>query len=235
MDLQLVNTELTESRLYRNNAMGRRLTGEQVSRLLYLHTLAVYMLIQDGRTVKFARDYIRRTTSYGNYTLFRNTCTDLYALAYHVNDPDSRSLKLKQGADHLERLKFDDRLHHRMLKQLADGRLELMGSYLQRLYVQLRISDSRYGSWRREAVNWANLSRKRRQDILKQLGLEIHHTARGSELVPQLQRASSNSTLKKAASAAAGAYVGRQAADKLGKNKNLGAGLGAIAGYWAAK
>lgn len=235
MDLQLVNTELTESRLYRNNAMGHRLRGEAVADLLYLNTLALWMMAQDSRTVKFARAYAKKTVGYGNYLLYRGNATDLYALAYHVNNPDSHTLGLKSGQDHLEHLQFDAKMHHRMVRDISRGELGHLNAYLYRLRVQLKVRDSRYGTWRREIASWNTMGRKQQTQLARQISQEINRIARGSEIVSELTRVGTTSTARKVATTAAGALVGREIARKTGKSTRAGTGLGAIAGYWAAK
>ena len=235
MDLQLVNSQLIESRLYRNNAMGRRLTGEQVANLLYLNTLALWLLTLDPRTVKFARQYAKKTVGYGNYLLYRSTVTDLYALAYHVNNPDSHTLGLRGGEEYLNRLQFDDRMHHRMIREISAGKLDYISTYLFRLRTQIKIKDARYGSWRRSVHNWSNLGRKQQDQIAGNIAQEINRIARGSELLPELNRVGTTSTARKLATTAAGALVGHELARKTGHSTQAGTGLGAIAGYWAAK
>ena len=47
MELQLVNQEISEARLYRTTNGFKNLTGRDIANLLYLHTLSLYMMLQD--------------------------------------------------------------------------------------------------------------------------------------------------------------------------------------------
>ena len=153
MDLQLLDT-LTESQLYRSNAMGKALKSDSVAQLLFLNTLALTLMIQDRAQSKFAKQYASKTTSYGNYLMFRNAATDLYTLAHHVKYPDSKSLKLqdnKKGKDYLDTLKFDDKTHWKMMQRIArDDRnlINILKPYLMRLETQLRVHQTQKPSQR---------------------------------------------------------------------------------------
>ena len=51
---QLIDTELSESRLFRFTASFSRLNGRDVADLLYLETLAVYMMALDSKQQDYA-------------------------------------------------------------------------------------------------------------------------------------------------------------------------------------
>ena len=239
MELSLVNTELTESRLYRSHGMGRRLTSDDVRNLLYLNTLSLVLLFKDSKQNKFAQKYAKSTTKHGNYALFRTGGTDLYTLAYHTAHPDNTNLSLKdaaRGERNLENLQFDPRRHWQFLNYMAQGRLSSTTEYLLRLGSQLKISSGRYNTWRRKVTNYTDLTDKEKHNLAKDLATELNRIARPQELISNLQKVKRPAgALKKAAGTAAGAYVGSKVAQKLDINKTAGTGIGALAGYWAAK
>ena len=123
MELQLLDT-LTESQLYRSNGMGKTLKSDTVAELLYLNTLALTLMIQDRAQHNTAKQYAKKTTSYGNYLLFRNSATDLYTLAHQVRYPNTKSLSLsdkQKGIDYLEGLNFADKAHLAVLQRISRG------------------------------------------------------------------------------------------------------------------
>ena len=256
MDLQLLDT-LTESQLYRSNAMGKSLKSDSIAQLLFLNTLALTLMIQDRAQSKFAKQYASKTTSYGNYLMFRNAATDLYTLAHHVKYPDSKSLKLqdnKKGKDYLDTLKFDDKTHWKMMQSIArDDRnlINILKPYLMRLETQLRVP-TRLKSLRREITDWSSMSQNKRERAVAKLYDEMRRTGKTGELLrsigtmnsyKQFDNPESSGALKRAAAtiagASAGAALGSKAGVKLNKDpdkyKKAGAGIGALAGYWAGK
>ena len=256
MDLQLLDT-LTESHLYRSNAMGKSFKSESVAELLYLNTLALVLMSQDRSQQKYAKEYAKNTTRYGSYLMFRNAATDLYTLAHHVKYPNSKSLKLqdnKKGEDYLSRLRFDDKMHYKMIQRIgrADRALvQQFAPYLTRLETQLR-APSRLRSLRRNITDWSKLSQSKRVQTVSRLYDEMRRTGKTGELMrsigtmnsyKQFDEPDKPGTLKRAAitgaGAVAGAALGKKVADKFGKDpdkyKKAGAGVGALAGYWSGK
>jgi hypothetical protein len=256
MDLQLLDT-LTESQLYRSNAMGKALKSDSVAQLLFLNTLALTLMIQDRAQFKFAKEYASKTTNYGNYLMFRNAATDLYTLAHHVKYPNSKSLKLqdnKKGEDYLNSLRFDDKTHWKMIQRISRGDknlINILNPYLMRLETQLRVP-TRLKSLRREITDWSSMSQNKRERTVAKLYDEMRRTGKTGELLrsigtmnsyKQFDNPEKSSVLKRAATtiagAAAGAALGSKAGVKLNKDpdkyKKAGAGIGALAGYWAGK
>lgn len=239
MELTLVNSELTESTLYRSHGMGRRLSSIDVARLLYLNTLALVLLIKEPQTAKMAREYAKKTSRHGSYTLFRTGANDLYTLAYHVAHPDNTRLSLSDksmGVENLERLLFDHKRHWQIMSYLAQGKLTNTSEYLLRLATQLKMTSGRYNNWRRLVSDYVSLSNEEQHKLATDISAELNRIARPQELINPLKKLKRPAgLLKKAAGTAAGAYVGNKVAQKLDINKTAGTGIGAIAGYWASK
>lgn len=184
MDLQLINQELSESKIFRNSASFAKTTGKDIADLLYLYTLSLYMLSQD-KAESFARKEAKKTAQYGTYSLFRTHATDIYMLAYQLLHPDNDHGNLRtpiESKRFLNRLKFNDKAHIQFLQMLSQGVVDekRAGPYLYRLESQLHISDTRYKSWRRKATEWAGLNNKDKQKILTPLVLEIKRLGGGS-------------------------------------------------------
>lgn len=256
MELQLLDT-LTESQLYRSNSMGKSFKSDSVAQLLYLNTLALALMSQDKAQYNLSKEYAKRSTQYGNYLLFRNSATDLYTLAHHVRYPHSKSLKLqdnKKGEDYLSGLTFDQKIHYKMIQRIARGDRNLittLAPYLMRLETQLKVP-SRMRSLRREIVDWNSLSQNQKEKTVSKLYNEMRRIGKTGELLRPLGSMTTYKVfdepdkpgiLKRAAIAGAGAYtgaaLGQKIATKLDKDpdkyKKVGAGIGALAGYWAGK
>ena len=257
-NFKLIDNEITEGRLLRTTNNFKKLTGRDVADLLYLNSLVIYIMAKDSKQSDFALGYARKTTQYGNYTLFRTHATDMYLLSYIVNDPDSKQIKLKDSIfskRFLKSCKFQPKEHSKFFYKLAtQGKVPLATTYFMSLEKQIKINDSRYKSWRRMAVDWEHLKYRSRQYIVAKIIQEFRRIAVTSELVSNLQTMTKYrsyditdkysrkpSTGRKVAGAVAGAvaggYAGKKIAKKLGKDsdkyKKAGTGIGAIAGYWA--
>lgn len=260
MDLQFIDVELSESRLYRTTRNFSKFNGADVVDLLYLNTLAAYMLTKDEAQRDYALSYINKTTQYGNYTLFRTHATDLYLLAYQVAHPKNKAIDLANQlltSTFLDGVNFDHRDHWKFLREVYNSESTAVGratSFFYRLENQLKITNPKYKQLRRLVLDWANLKYIQRQMVVANFAHEFRKKGLGSELLDSM-----NTMLKyreynvapdleepglgtKLAGAAAGAVVGRaigsKVATSLGKDedkyKRAGTGIGAIAGYWAA-
>jgi hypothetical protein len=261
MQLEFIDTELCESRLYRTTRNFTKFNGRDVADLLYLNTLAAYMMTKDAVQKDYATGYFSKTTQYGNYSLFRTHATDLYLLAYQVAHPKNKTIDLEDSliSDRfLEGLTFDHRDHWKFLREVVSNESIASGratSYFYRLEQQLKINRPRFKQMRRLILDWANLKYMQRQMVVSTLVHELRKKGIGSELLNPLNtmlkyrdfRVSDETEElpglgKKLAGAAVGAVAGRaigsKVATSLGKDedkyKRAGTGIGAIAGYWAA-
>ena len=260
LDLKLIDKEISEARLFRTSRQFKNLTGRQVADLLYLTSLSIWMMAKDGKQEDFARAYAKQSTQYGPYVLFRTHATDLFLLAYQVNDPDNRNISLNNSFESkrfLNSLKFNNRQHWLMISKIARGneRNSEMSTFFLRLESQLKISHSRFKQWRRLISDWSNLKYSQRQMVVAAVIQEYRRYAKGSEMISPLSTMTKYkaysisdkykdepSLARRVAGTAAGAVAGRYAGKKLakatGKNvdkyKKYGTGLGAIAGYWAS-
>ena len=260
MDLQLINQEISEARLYRTTNGFKNLTGRDIANLLYLHTLSLYMMLQDDSSEQYAVAYAKQTSQHGYFSLMRTHGTDIYMLAYATKNPDNRYISFKnnrQSRAFLEKLRFNERQFHAFISKMgkrADKNNEAL-TFFMRLENQLKITDGRYKSYRRMVLSWGKLRYNGKQLAVAKLSQEIRRLGRGSELVTPMTSMVKDRGLKvasdykeprtsltrKVATAAAGAvagrYAGKKIAQKTGANvdkyKKVGTGIGAIAGYWA--
>jgi len=256
MELEFIDKEISESRLYRTSSAMSKLNGRDVADLAYLNTIALYMMLQDDAQHEYAKSYANQTIKYGNYNLFRTHATDLYMLCHVLNNPEDASLDSKfESTKFIKTLSFDELKHIRFLRTLsnaADSNNQAV-SYFFRLEAQLKIKNPKYTQFRRYITNWGNLKYSSRQLAVTKILQEIRKLGRGSELISPLTTMAKyrkfnvepeysrprTSFAKKVAGAAIGAVAGRYVAGKVAdmdkeKLKKAGTGLGAIAGYWAA-
>ena len=91
MEFEFIDQEISESRLYRSSGNMRQLTGRDVADLLYLNTIALYLMVQDDVQHRYASNYAKQTTQYGSYNTFRTSATDLYLLGYMLNQNQLQS------------------------------------------------------------------------------------------------------------------------------------------------
>lgn len=259
MDFQLIDKELTEGRLYRTSGNFKQLNGRDISNLLYVTTLALLMLSKDDVQHEYAVKYAEKTAQYGSYALFRTHGTDLYLLAFQTAHPKNKSVSLDDqfiSKNFLDDLNFQSSEHWKFVREIAKntvgtGRAQ---SYLYRLETQLKIRDSRYKQWRRLIIDWRNLKDPQRQLVVASMVQEYRRLGRGSEMItpltvmlkyktfhvepaPDDSASLSQRVAGTVIGAAAGRYLGGKVATKLNKDvdkyKQVGTGIGAIAGYWA--
>jgi hypothetical protein len=261
MELEFIDQEISESRLYRSSGNMRQLTGRDVANLTYLNTIALYMMVQDDVQHGYAANYAKQTSQYGGYTTFRTSATDLYMLCFTIANPKSNKITLKNrvaSTSFLQNINFDARKHFMFMKKIANGsdRKNEAVSYFFRLEAQLQITDSKYKQYRRFITDWGNLKYSSRQLVVTKILQTMRSIGRGSELLTPMSTmvkyrkystepaydVPRTSFAQKVAGAAIGAAAGRYAAKKLTKLakekpdtvKKAGTGIGAIAGYWAA-
>ena len=258
MELDFIDNEITEGRLFRTSRNYQNLTGRDVADLFYLTSLAIYIMEKDSKQTDFAKAYAKRTTQYGPYALFRTHATDLYLLGYVIDNPDNDNIKLKDhliSTGFLKSIKLQNRRHWNFFNKIGRGAIvDGPVSFFISLETQLKIKDARYKSWRRLATDWQSTKYRSKQYVTAKLIQEFRRIGLGSEMMTPLQTMTKYrsyeitdkykrrpGTGRKVAGAVAGAvagrYAGKKIAQKFGKDvdkyKKVGTGIGAIAGYWA--
>jgi len=250
-DFQLIDQEISESRLFRYSSQFGNLTGRTIADLLYLNTLMLLMFLYDKEQRDYAVAVARKTVQFGPFAVFRTTSTDLYMLAFAVDHPDYKSLNIKKkDVAFLNSLQLQNRRYYNFLKKMATiepGKSEASAFFI-RLENQLQIKTALYKQLRRLIIDWKDLKYSQKQLVVSKLLQQLRIKGRGSENYQHLvamkrERKFNNapksdrSLAKTAVGTAAGAYVGSKVIPKLTRNKlssRTGAGIGAIAGYWAS-
>ena len=250
MELQLVH-ELNESRLYRATNGFKAYNKDDVTELLFIFVLINSMFVLDRSTVKFGKDYARKSSSYGKFMYNRITSTDLYQMAYFVN---KKYKDLPKGAKP-KKINFNERRLHMYLQNLAKGKTN--STYLLRLQYQLGIKQTGLLACRRLISDWPRLKYRQKQLAVTRLLHLMRAKAVRSELYKplndmarerryllpgvtnkELDKATNQSTLKRLAVAGASAYVASELGPKVTRGRlgpKASAGLAGIAAYWASK
>ena len=258
MELDFLDKEITEGRLFRTSRNYQNLTGRDVADLFYLTSLAIYIMEKDSKQTNFAKAYAKRTTQYGPYALFRTHATDLYLLGYVVDNPNNDNIKLKNhipSVGFLNSVKLQNRRHWNFISRLGRGdRIDGPVSFFIGLENFCIFKKLGLISWRRLATDWQSTKFRSKQYVTAKLIQEFRRIGLGSEMMTPLQTMTKYrsyeitdkykrrpGTGRKVAGAVAGAvagrYAGKKIAQKFGKDvdkyKKAGTGIGAIAGYWA--
>jgi len=249
MELTLINQELSESKLYRTTSGFKSLTGRDIADLFYLQTLSLIMMYQDSKQHDYALVYARKTAQYGPYAVFRTAATDLYMLGFAINNPDYGSLKFKgKDVSFLNSLQFQNRKHYAFMQRIQRQGISKsdITTTLFRFESQLQIKNPILKQLRRMIIDWPRLKFAQRQLVVSKVIQLMRLRGRGSEIFTQVSSMSTRrelkplpkkQTLKRAAGTAIGAYAGSKIIPKVTRGKLSsvsGAGIGAIAGYWAS-
>ena len=237
--LTLINKELSESKLLRTTSNFGMLRGRSIADLLYLQTLALIMFNQDKKQRAYSVAYARKTTQFGPYALFRTTTTDIYMLAFALDNPDYQSLNIKDREQKiLKSLQFQNRRHFNFVKRMAvrePNRSETT-AFLVRLETQLKVSNSLFKQLRRLIIDWADLKYAQRQFVVSKL-MQQQQILRGkasdsfehlNAMAREKEYTDAQKTPKKSA------YVDTKPIPKAKIQGTTGSGIGKIAGYWAS-
>lgn len=244
--------ELNESRLYRATNGFKAYNQDDVTEILFTFALIMTVFAQDRSTVKFAKNYARKSTTYGKFLNNRVTSTDFYQMAYFVNKKYDNLPKGK----YKKKIKFDERRMWTWLQQISKGK-KPNTTYLLRLQYQLGIKNSALMSVRRLTQDWPKLKYRQKQLVVTRLLHTMRARAVRSELYKplndlarerryllpdatntELDKATNQSTLKRLAVAGATAYAAADLGPRITRGRvgpKTSAGLAGIAAYWASK
>lgn len=191
MDFQLLDKEITESKLYYQTSRYKRFDGRDIADMLYLNMICLLILHNEDQS--FAEDYAKRTSQFGTYALFRTHATDMYMLSYQILHPNNDYTNMKDPVDSkefLSNLKYDSKANIRILRQIYGNKIERsrLSSYMFSLERQLKINNKRYLVWRREALMWRSLFQSSKERMIKLLIVELKRIGAGGAIKSDLAK-----------------------------------------------
>jgi hypothetical protein len=230
----MVNTLISESKLFRASGGYNRFNGRDIADLAYANTLAVLLLSMEPESEKTARSYAQKTAQFSSYAIFRSHATDLYLQAYVLSFPNNANIKLhnhSSSTKFVQSLQFQGTRHVLMMRRVAQGiaRRAEITQFLHRLERQLSISSSKLRLVRQWLVKWHTLGSYDKQRAVTALLQEMRSVARSTQLElynPLRKLAGAGFRDNEALDARRG--------DPSWSRKAAGAGLGAAAGYHLA-
>ena len=238
-DFQMINQDLSESKLLRTTSNFGMLKGRSIADLLYLQTLQLIMFNRDSKQRDYSVGYARKTTQFGPYALFRTTSTDIYVLAFALDNPEYKSLNISTREQNiLKSVQFQNRRHFNFVKRMAvrpPNRSETT-AFLVRLETQLKITNSLFKQLRRLIIDWEDLKYAQKQFVISKL-MQQQTMLRGKasdsyeHLHAMKRERKYTDTSKKSG------YKDSPVIPTLTKTKiqgTTGSGIGKIAGYWAS-
>lgn len=174
-------SQLSESSLFPSKASLERYKAKQIGELTFLYLCAMRIAFLEEETSRWAREYARKTVTWGNFDQWRNNATDLYVLL-HALKPEQH----EQGAGWYP-------LNHKLvlgwLKETAMGHPhdEQTRRLLVRLDFDLRISDVAMRSLRRMIMDWPTLDSSDKKLALTRLHLMLRSRAPKSEILDHVK------------------------------------------------
>lgn len=177
MPYQLIQ-DLCESAVFRTRQATSKYGPQESVDFFYAYLLATVALSMDPRTEKWARNYLSRTAAFNNFDHFRVSGTDLYVLAFMVNQNRSSGLMGQRLVT--------------TLRAIARGSMEDVGAqtFLLRLEREIGVRNTRLKTIRRLLTTWKTLPESTRANNLAILRREILSYSPRSEILKQLDRAS---------------------------------------------
>lgn len=182
--------ELSESRLFPSTKSAGERETQEIAELLFLHLIAFRILATDDEFEDFAKAYAYKTTTWGGFTKWRATGSDLYILLHEMQH---RAHGLKNG-----HYPVNVGLIQRWLKQIATLGLDEPTTHrlFNRLDFDLRIRDDSLKSIRRLVTHWPELNHHRQELAMTRLLQMFRARCRKSDLIGPLTRIAARRNLE---------------------------------------
>lgn len=186
-------TDLCESHLIPSQTSLKRWDHKKLAELAYLYFLGLRILLAHKRTEAWARNYCGSAGDPNDFSEWRTTGNDLYAMLYALSDSDRTSI--------------NPSLIRHWLRRMAQGdNPEDTHRLFMRLDPMFRISNSQMQSMRRIVTYWEDADSRERKDVIRKLIQLIHSRApSNSELLPHLQNVANVEVDEAASGGATGA------------------------------
>jgi hypothetical protein len=199
--------DLCESHLIPSQTSLKQWDRKKLAELAFLYFLGLRMLLDDEHSKHWAQSYCKKAGEPNDFTQWRSTGNDLYAMLYALNDSDKAAI--------------NPSLIRRWLRHVAthDASDDTRRLFL-RLDTMLHINDAAMRNLRRIVTHWENADPRERNDVLTKVIQMVHARApSNSEILPHLKKLAHEEVEE---SASAGATSAGSVATVVG---GLGAGF----------
>lgn len=169
--------ELSESRIVTAHSVLGRLAGREIADMAFLYLCAIRIcLIEDQ---EWARNYLLRTTMWGDYTKWRSNGNDLYVLLHG----------LYENKDDLI-FPLDRKVLHLWMMQAKQGHENepMTRRIFVRLDHDLLIRDATMKSMRRLIMDWPTLTDANQKIAMTRLLQLYRRKLRRAEILPRLEK-----------------------------------------------
>ena len=193
MELSFINKEITEARMFRNRAILRKLSIEDVANFAFLNTLLLFIVYSENDTGLAGVDYAEKTIRYNSFDHYRISGSDLY-IAYYIlfNTAGDELIGGTPEGNALARSRINVPMYmlRKMFKEMANDSLRIDSAFIQRFFLmlekKLNIKTSNYKSIRRLVQNWHKASTPEKQLVVTRMSMYFRTNARLAELFPYL-------------------------------------------------
>ncbi len=194
MELSFINKEITEARMFRNRAILRKLSIEDVANFAFLNTLLLFIVYSENDTGLAGVDYAEKTIRYNSFDHYRISGSDLY-IAYYIlfNTAGDELIGGTPEGNALARSRINVPMYmlRKMFKEMANDSLRIDSAFIQRFFLmlekKLNIKTSNYKSIRRLVQNWHKASTPEKQLVVTRMSMYFRTNARLAELFPYLE------------------------------------------------
>lgn len=241
MELDFINTELRESRLFRSPSAMEKRTAEDIKTITFLYFLTLAIMTNEFSTAPFAQDYLIKTFKHGsNFSRSNRTDTDLF-WCLHVLITKNKDLLNKKfdKENELELSKIGiDKM--RML-QWVKGSIKGSGTqsstnrFLTGLENSLKITNADYKDLRRLISRWDDLNTQQKTIVCTRLLFALGKYARMSDIYPDFNKFVKDKGYKWNTAIDPETYQGGAGLKSFAKDLGMGAVTGLLMSFAAAK
>ena len=167
---------------------------------LYLSLLVLELLRKYPTYDIAAQKYAKRTTAYPGYKYFSSTSTDLYNFIYFVtgNEDDLQKLKDPEAAWEIrQKTSLPTMAVNRYISAIANKQTpQNVDSLFMKLERELKITNSRYKTIRRDLMSFTKIGTKQRQNAVSTLLLAARAKLRSADIIDELETLAADKNLE---------------------------------------
>jgi len=191
MELNFINNELRESRLFRSSHELSNKTAEDIKNISFLYFLTLSIMSEEFSTATFAQDYLIKTFKHGSkFERASRTDTDLYWCLHIIFENQYQILKSSHEEENkmeLEKINLDKFKVLQWVRKTIKATTTQSDTsrFLTILENSLKINNSDYKDLRRLISRWSDLSNQQRTIVCTRLLFALNRYARMSEIYPE--------------------------------------------------